>query len=263
MRKVIVIMMALLVVSVPVFANLLVNGDFEGAGTIGSTFTVDGWTSFKPSWATKSILGTSGIVSTTQTGDPSGWNAAANGSFSMAPLAGKSLYFGSDNDTVRTIYQVIDVTVGQTYVINGQWTNWGHGDNSTDDKAYWFQVQTFSWDGVASLAADGGLLDVGAGVIVKRAAKNLTGGLDTPVMGWQSITDPLPTNTNGNVVNSNVVVATQSKMVVALTAGTNYSSTKRTRAMFDNFTVEAVPEPCSLFALGTGLIGLVGLRRRK
>lgn len=263
MKRVLVVMLALLAVSAPVFANLLVNGDFEGAGTIGSTFTADGWSFFKPSWASKSILSTSGITTAAVTSNPSGWNATTYGNFNMAPLQGQSLYFGSDNDTVRTIYQVIDVTVGQTYVIDGMWTNWGHGDGSSDSQAYWFQVQMFSWDGVASLAADGGMLDTGYGTIVKRAAKNVAGGYDTPIMGWQSITAPLPANTNANVVNSNVVVATQSKMVVALTAGTNYGSTKRTRAMFDNFTVQAVPEPAGIAALCTGLVGLIGLRRRK
>lgn len=264
MKKVLVIMAALLAMSAPAFAaNLLVNGNFEGAGTIGSTFTADGWSFFKPSWASKSILSTSGIVSTTVTGNPSGWNSTTYGSFSMSPLEGKSLYFGSDNDTVRTIYQVIDVTVGQQYVVDGMWTNWGHGDGSGDHVGYWFQVQMFSWDGVAPLATDGGLLDVGTGVIVKRATKNTAGGNDTNIMGWQSITAAMPADTNNNVVNSNTVTATQSKMVIALTAGTNYGSSKRTRAMFDNFTVEAVPEPGSMLALATGLVGFIGLRRRK
>jgi hypothetical protein len=266
MSRLFIIAIALVALSVPAFANQLVNGDFEGAGTTGNAYTAAGWTPYTYWWSTKSINGESGPTNLTlpqsPTGNPSGWDTT-NGNFSMAPYSGKSLALSSDNDTGRGVYQVIDVTPGTDYKVTGMWTNWAHGDGSTDSVGWWFQVQMFNWDGVAAIDGQGGLIDVGTGIMVKRRAQNTTGGSNMPTMGWQSISDALPANTNANTpYTTGTVTATGNKMVVALIFGNNYGSTKRTRGMFDNFDVSAVPEPGSLLlALGAGLVGLVRRRR--
>lgn len=270
MKRILVCMIALLVITSPVLAaNLLTNGNFEGGGSLGGSYNsttktysyvVNGWSNYAySSWSTKDMLGESGpTTAAVSAPDTGSYDSATYGAWSMQPYSGSSFCLSSSNPTGGGIYQVIDVTPGTQYSINGMWTNWAYGSDS--GPWWWFQVNMFSWDGTTSLTAGGGPLDSGTGTIFKRAS-----GLNTKtgIMSWRSFTDVMPGDTNGNVVNSNIVTASTTKMVVALLYGNSHGSSKRTRAMFDNVAVEAVPEPGSMIAMLAGAIGLAGVIRRR
>lgn len=112
MRKMFVLMVALTIVSVPVAANMLVNGDFE-------TGDLTGWTAFQSSWTS----GTPTIEAQTTT--------VNSGTFALQLSAANSS-FG--------VYQAIATVPGVKYQIDVSWL----GNNQS---AFWNEVLLFNDDG--------------------------------------------------------------------------------------------------------------------
>lgn len=253
MKRLFVLAIALVVISAPAFAaNLLVNGDFNQVTGSGTSAQPDGWTYGKASWGSSNAphYALTGTDTTKPSSFPSGstWPG-------FSAYEGYSAYFYNGSETYSAwYYQAIDVQAGATYKISGMWQTWAHA-TANADQAAWFEVMFFNDDGrTANEQIDS---PKPGATVAKREIKLPDATSWTLWENWGSIENHLTS------ANANYVTATGSKMYVAVKAGINFGSEKRIRAGFDNLAVEAVPEPASLLALGSGLIGLVGMIRRK
>jgi hypothetical protein len=218
MRKMFVLLAAILVVSTPVLADV-VNGDWN-------TGDETGWTRWQDTWSATHNWAVTFSGPTPPEGTLS-LNQGQQGSFGW--------------------FQVIPCAVGNICTIHADWA----GDI---DGAGWAEVDFWT---TADPNEDHGLrADTGnAGDI---AYKKDSWGVNPPTAwSWQPAElSPFPGGNGGTVV-------CQGYIVVALKLGSVSGSP--VWASFDNIHVTCIPEPGSLLAFGTGLLGLVGfaIRRRK
>ncbi len=141
-------------------------------------------------------------------------------------------------------YQVIACPVGWVCTVNADWA----GDIGG---AGWAEVMFWT---EAAVGGEGNHADTGNAADV--AFKKDSWGMNPPTAwSWQPANlSPHPSGNNGTVVS-------QGYVVVAFKLGSVSGNPAWTS--WDNITVTCVPEPGSLLALGSGLIGLAGVARRR
>jgi len=227
--KKILFALAILAIAASAQANLLVNGNFEAGGSPPA-----GWTFDRATWA-PNFLG----QPDTAAGNDGVWNPGSTPEGSW--VGRKSV--GTNLAGSYWIYQVINTTADTIYSITGLYAGGVGGAQNFNGTAWWEVV-------VAQGGYDPNNID-GSGPR-QLIAKTEIGGPGSG-FGWTPVAGQF--------------TATGTQVTVALKYGVwtpdwqwNYFG-----AYWDAFDVSAIPEPASLLALGSGLVGLAGfaIRRRK
>lgn len=221
------LMLAAIILAVcvaPVAAqNLVNNGGFETGLT--------GWTAWTGGWG-------------------SGYTAAANSSAAYSGSAG--LRLGITGEVSFGVYQQISVTAGKSYNLDGMWRGFSATGN-------WFEILLI--DGTFNTTqADNG--DYCFNNVI--CGYDVHGAFQYPApanFGWQSFSSIYDHEVSPYITNG-TRVASGNTMTVVLKMGSVGNSYKPT-LFVDNVTLTQVPEPASLLALMTGVIGMVSFARRK
>ena len=143
-------------------------------------------------------------------------------------------------------FQTIAVPVGLKATVFADWEGL-IGGTGWAEVMFWTQ---------AVPGGEGNRADVGAAADI--AFKKDSWGMNPPTTwGWQ------PANASPHPGGNFGTVFSQGFVVVALKLGSSPGPGAPTHTSWDNIRVDYVPEPGSLLALATGLIGFVGLRRMR
>lgn len=209
MKRLVVLMIVLVAIAVPAFAqNLLVNGDFSD-GT-------NGWNIWKQRG--------SNVAFVNENGQGKFWGANFNGG----------------------IWQTFATVVGQTYVVSG----WGKfAVNNTSNQGTWSEIQIGS-------SAPTNNNDYNKTLLAKQETNTSTlTRFEKNFADWSSTGKPVATLS---------FVATSTSTTLVIKHGNTTGSTL-TGLFVDNVSVTAVPEPGSILAMMTGLVGFGGIviRRRR
>jgi hypothetical protein len=189
-------------------------------------------------------------------------NLITNGDFATGSLSGWTAWTERGSNTLFTvengqgkfwgagfnggIWQTFPTVVGQQYQISG----WGKYTASTmNNQSTWSEVLVGTSSPVNG--SDYNASTPGAQLSAKQTTTSSAMVFwDKNFNQWDSI-PPVLTFT-----------AASTSTTILLKHGNSTGST-RTGMFVDNIVVEAVPEPCSLLALGVGLVSCLGLRRRR
>lgn len=188
-------------------------------------------------------------------------NVLVNGDFATGTLSGWNTWYqrntGTPVFTVENgqgkfgcanfnggIWQAFPTVVGVTYTVSGWGKNW---TNNGTNQNTWSEV-------IIGTSAPVQGQDYGSGQLLcaKQTTANTAGNgyFDKTFDQWNATNPVLQ------------FVATQTTTYITLKHGNTTGSTL-TGLYADNVAVNAVPEPGSLLVLGTGLVGLAGIIRRK
>ena len=216
--------------------NLLLNPKME---SWTGTSTADNWTFFRKGTASNDNLSKAFAGTTSTLAVPSPKYVSA------VQSQGVDVIYKSVKASHAGVYQQVATTAGQRYSIS-TWiacTNYGFTPNPTTNLAYegWLDVEN-------------GALTVPTYTLFTNASNaNWSAGGVSDGSWVQASLDFIATGTTITVFLDGYKVD----------GATN--STKNVRVFFDDASVTAIPEPGSIIALLSGLVGLVGfgVRRRK
>jgi hypothetical protein len=166
------------------------------------------------------------------------WNITAAG-----PTPPEGTLSGGGGNGSFGWFQAVECPVGMICTVSADWEGNIGG-------AGWAEVMLWSTNN--PLEDFGVRADTGAAADI--AFKKDSWGMNPPTQwSWQPASlSPHPAGNGGTVVSQGIVV------VVLKLGGFPIG-----QASFDNVRLECVPEPSSMLALGTGLLGLVGIIRRR
>jgi|GEM_PF-3240060 len=287
MKMLLILLGAILALSVPAMAaEFLVNGDFEydtGAELISGTLTdataapfhaPTGWVAFN---ACSNIGSDGNGLSTrgrTAIGAISDGNTAYPTNYTMNAInATKDFYLsargGNTSGGFCGIYQEVTLNPG-TYTLSGTIAtlNYGMTTGPQDWFAWEVGIIRGAW-GNASVPYYGG----SGQNIPEYGSANEFGiwGNKNVDTGGNAVNLTSMAYLTGGPASNQIVVTTPGVYTVYIEVGTNYNASATNKARFkfeaDDFSLSgnpaSVPEPGSLLALGSGLLGLVGVIRRK
>lgn len=227
MRKMIVLLIALLVISAPAFANLVVNSGFE-------TGDMSGWSTWRASWSVGDAVSTNTVQKAFGAYCARMQFSNGEGSFGM--------------------YQVIPVAVGVQY----DFSTWVRASVNSNN---WAEVILFNYK-----VTDTGDIDSGSKSAPYLIWKRDSWGGVNGIAGGSlpTIATPGGPGNSWEYVNNSVTSST-GFVTVAYKWGRSGGGFSGGMFVDDVSLVQAVPEPASLLAFGTGLIGMAGfaIRRRR
>ncbi len=172
------------------------------------------------------------------------WQASWSGAVTIDASSGY-LHLQSGNGSFG-VYQAITTVPGTPYTITAIWKG---GPNQS---SFWDEFLFFNDDGRT-------ILDQLDGPLNSSVLSKVDGwGMNNPPASWDW-KDPFDgTQWYPSGLMSNTIVATGTTMYIGLKGGAGGGNVD---ISFDNINV--VPEPASMLALASGLIGLAGIARRK
>jgi hypothetical protein len=233
MRKCIFLLAAILAVSAPAFAGIL-NGDMELGLAVGGTHTTTGqitnWNIYDEHGSQTDHSVAYGVASSYTT-----WSLTINavaGNCAIIKHKGCDTsggYFG--------IYQTIDTVPGSTYTLKSKINSMS---NLTKGSGTYWGYYLFVTDGTGFTRPDTSLAYASG----KSDNTSDTGS----TVGW--------------VEKSTSFIAASPKTTIAWLSLVNCSASASAGHLFGIDSV-VIPEPSSMLALGAGILGLVGIIRRK
>jgi hypothetical protein len=274
MKKMFLIVVALLAISAPAFAaEWLTNGNFETdtAAPADPFVTPTGWTRFL---AISNMTDITSIKGGTTFGAYSDGNSAYPATWTMAPInATKDCYIslrgGDGNGAEGGIYQQVNLNPG-TYTLSGMVSTLNHNIGTAGGNYYLWEI--------GIIAGAWGNLNVplygGSGQRVPeyqptapRPEFGIWGAKQVQTGGAVALTSlgHLPNGPQTNQINVTTAGTYTVYVMLGVNCAQNPTEKSRFKLRVDDLSLSGtpIPEPGSLLALGTGLIGLVGFIRRR